>query len=211
MSDIRFDRENGKVASMGVEVVISTKERILLGVLLDSPGHLRSKDELLNLVWPERAGWNDSTNLTQLVSKLRRSLRPTGIDKFIITCGRDGYKFVQSGGAAQRQSIQRRELTAILSVALLVCVIFCFIADKTLASDSVDMRERDITVKGVTATLHIIDSPSLEPEWIEHRLESGIDPSTTDVFAAKRGKLVYIATLGDGSGKTSVIDLEEQR
>jgi DNA-binding winged helix-turn-helix (wHTH) protein len=210
MSDIKFDRETGKVVSMGVEVVISTKERILFGVLLESPGHVRSKDELIDFVWPERAGWNDSSNLTQLVSKLRRSLRPTGIDKFIITCGREGYKFVQSGDAAPRQSMQRRELAAILSVAVFLGVIFCFIGDKTLASDSVDMRERDITVKGVTVTLHIIDSPSLEPEWIEHRLESSIDPSTTDVFAAKRGKLVYIATLGDGSGKTSVIDLEEQ-
>ncbi len=209
MSDIRFDRETGKVNSRGVEVTISTKERILLGIFLESAGHILGKDELVNLVWPERAGWNDSTNLTQLVSKLRRSLRPTGIDQFIITCGRDGYKFVQPSGTTPTPPMRHGLLIALLT-AFSMGVGSYFLSHMMLPVDGADIGEKAITIKDVTATLHIIDSPSLQPEWIQHALENSIDPSTTDVFAAKRGALVYIATLGKHGEKTSVFELEEQ-
>jgi DNA-binding winged helix-turn-helix (wHTH) protein len=214
MSDIRFDRETGKVNSRGVEVTISTKERILLEIFLESPGHILGKDQLVNLVWPERAGWNDSTNLTQLVSKLRRSLRPTGIDQFIITCGRDGYKFVQPNGTATVPSARHGWLPRLLPALLAAFSMGAgayLLSHMMLVTSSTDIGERAITIKDVTATLHIIDSPSLQPEWIQHALEDSFDPSTTHVFAAKRGALVYIATLGKHGEKTSVFELEGQQ
>jgi DNA-binding winged helix-turn-helix (wHTH) protein len=63
MSDARFDAETGKVSAGGVKVTISAKEGVLLGILMESAGQIRGKDDLVNLVWPERAGWNDSSNL----------------------------------------------------------------------------------------------------------------------------------------------------
>ena len=102
MSAVEFDVESGRVESMGVHVVISEKERALMQILFENPGRILGKDELIAHIWPERAEWIDPANLTQLVSKLRRSLRPTGIDRLIITSGRSGYKYFEPEESALR-------------------------------------------------------------------------------------------------------------
>ncbi|CAB3799740.1 hypothetical protein LMG28138_04699 [Pararobbsia alpina] len=198
------------MVGMGVEVTISAKERILLDILMGSAGQIRSKDELLSLVWPERAGWNDSTNLTQLVSKLRRSLRPTGTDKSIITCGRNGYKFVQPGSTTPVKFRGHGVLLAILLVSLFSAALSYFCSELMFDRHASRMVEKKNSIKGVRVTLHIVDSLSLQPEWILSALEDSIDSSATDIFAARCGEVVYIATLGKHGGKTKVIDLESK-
>jgi DNA-binding winged helix-turn-helix (wHTH) protein len=210
MSDVWFDAETGRVASMGVEVVISAKERVLLGLLREGAGQILGKDDLVNLVWPERVGWNDSTNLTQLISKLRRSLRPTGVDKCIVTCGRKGYKFVQSDSAASNKAPRHGVLIEILLVTVSSAILSCFLSAMILGRRVFDVVEKDIAVKGVTITLHTVNSPSLQPEWIQRALEDDIDSSATDVFAAKRGEVVYLSILDKRGGRTKVIDLESE-
>lgn len=94
MAAIQFDETTGRVHSSGVEVMITEKEKLLMSVFVGAPDRVLTKDELLERVWPERAGSVEAGNLTQLVSKLRRSLRPAGLHASIVTCGRTGYKFV---------------------------------------------------------------------------------------------------------------------
>jgi DNA-binding winged helix-turn-helix (wHTH) protein len=206
MSDSRFDAETGKVSAGGVEVIISTKEAVLLGVLMENAGRIRGKDELLNLVWPDRAGWSDSTNLTQLVSKLRRSLRPTGLDKSIMTCGRQGYKFVRLSSAPAVKTSNQKMLIAILLVTVSLGSLSYFLGEMIVGRRVFDVMQKEIAVNGVTVRLHLINSPSLQSGGIQRALEVGLDPSTTDVFAEQRGETIYLSILDKHGGRNRVVE-----
>ena len=79
-------------------VPISSKTFDVLVVLLEHREHSVSKDELLNLVWPDTAV--NENNLARQISSLRRALgqRPDEHD-FVVTIPGHGYRFV----AAVRQ------------------------------------------------------------------------------------------------------------
>src|SRR5262249_45198899 len=74
----------------------------ILIVLLERPGELISKQELMARVWPDV--FVGPANLTVHISALRRALRD-GRDgnRFIINIPGRGYKFVASVAAAHRQ------------------------------------------------------------------------------------------------------------
>ena len=74
-------------------VPISSKTFDVLVVLLEHRDHNVSKDELLNLVWPDTAV--NENNLARQISSLRRALgqRPDEHD-FVVTIPGHGYRFV---------------------------------------------------------------------------------------------------------------------
>ena len=74
-------------------VPISSKTFDVLVVLLEHRDHSVSKDELLNLVWPDTAV--NENNLARQISSLRRALgqRPDEHD-FVVTIPGHGYRFV---------------------------------------------------------------------------------------------------------------------
>ena len=74
-------------------VPITSKTFDVLVVLLEQRGHVASKDELLNRVWPNTAV--NENNLARQISSLRRVLgqRPDQHD-FIVTIPGQGYRFV---------------------------------------------------------------------------------------------------------------------
>ena len=74
-------------------VPITSKTFDVLVVLLEQRGHVVSKDELLNRVWPNTAV--NENNLARQISSLRRVLgqRPDQHD-FIVTIPGQGYRFV---------------------------------------------------------------------------------------------------------------------
>ena len=87
-------------------VPISSKTFDVLVVLLEHRDHSVSKDELLNLVWPDTAV--NENNLARQISSLRRALgqRPDEHD-FVVTIPGHGYRFVatvQRAGRACRPS-----------------------------------------------------------------------------------------------------------
>jgi DNA-binding winged helix-turn-helix (wHTH) protein len=73
----------------------------ILTVLLERPGELVSKQELMARVWPNV--FVDPANLTVHMSALRRTLRD-GRDgnRFIINVPGRGYRFVASVAVARR-------------------------------------------------------------------------------------------------------------
>ena len=81
---------------------ISSKTFDVLVVLLEHRDHSVSKDELLNLVWPDTAV--NENNLARQISSLRRALgqRPDEHD-FVVTIPGHGYRFV----ATVRQLVRR--------------------------------------------------------------------------------------------------------
>ena len=74
-------------------VPITSKTFDVLVVLLEHRDHIVSKDELLNLVWPDTAV--NENNLARQISSLRRALgqRPDEHD-FVVTIPGHGYRFV---------------------------------------------------------------------------------------------------------------------
>ena len=79
--------------------------------LVQNPGRVVTKDELLKNVWPD--AFVDENNLTQSISVLRKALdQRAGENSYITTLPGRGYQFVvpvqilgQSGGAAQRRRL----------------------------------------------------------------------------------------------------------
>ena len=79
----------------GRPVPITSKTFDVLVVLLEHRGHVVSKDELLNRVWPNTSV--NENNLARQISSLRRALgqRPDQHD-YVVTITGQGYRFVAS-------------------------------------------------------------------------------------------------------------------
>lgn len=77
----------------GQPVALKAKAFETLLFLVQNPGRVVDRDELMNAVWPDTAV--EENNLTQHVSSLRRALGEKKNDhRFIITLAGHGYKFV---------------------------------------------------------------------------------------------------------------------
>jgi DNA-binding winged helix-turn-helix (wHTH) protein len=87
-------------------VPLTPKAFETLLALVENSGHVLSKDELMERVWPDAAV--EENNLAQNVSLLRKALgEASGGQKFIETVSRRGYRFVAEvresiGGASTR-------------------------------------------------------------------------------------------------------------
>src|SRR5580765_2629502 len=70
----RFDRRAGGLFQLdgGAPVAIGSRALDLLGVLVERPGDLVSKDEIMGAVWPRTVV--EDGNLTVQISTLRRVL-----------------------------------------------------------------------------------------------------------------------------------------
>jgi len=91
----RFDRSGGVLfrRDSGALVPVGTRALDILGVLIERAGDLVSKDEIMQVVWPETVV--EDGNLTVQISALRRILddgRPEG--SAIQTIPGRGYRFV---------------------------------------------------------------------------------------------------------------------
>src|SRR5262245_53650290 len=100
MGDVRYevgpfrvDPSRRRLLNGDVAVALTPKVFELLLAFLERPGALLSKDDLIQILWPDVAV--EENNLTHCVAKLRRAL---GDDirerRFIVTVPGQGYRFV---------------------------------------------------------------------------------------------------------------------
>lgn len=94
----------------GVPIPIGPKVVETLLALLEHPGELFPKSELLARIWPE--GYVDEANLAQNIYVLRKTLRRSWNAEAIETIPRRGYRFVAP--VARRDDPPRREPVASL-------------------------------------------------------------------------------------------------
>jgi DNA-binding winged helix-turn-helix (wHTH) protein/tetratricopeptide (TPR) repeat protein len=89
----RLDPARRRLHNGDVPVALTPKVFELLLAFVEHPGALLSKDELLQMLWPDTAV--EENNLTHCIAKLRRAL---GDDirarRFIVTVPGQGYRFV---------------------------------------------------------------------------------------------------------------------
>jgi DNA-binding winged helix-turn-helix (wHTH) protein/Flp pilus assembly protein TadD len=99
-----LDGERLLLLDRGEHVALGPKVVATLLALVERPGTLLTKNELLDRIWPE--GYVDEANLTQNVHVLRKTLRARWNVEAIETIPRRGYRF--------NASVSRRETATIV-------------------------------------------------------------------------------------------------
>ena len=89
-SDFRLDGEQRLLFRAGEIVALPPKAIELLLALLEEPGRLCTKDDLLSRVWPDVVV--DESNLSQNIFLLRKALGDDP-NRWIVTVPRRGYRF----------------------------------------------------------------------------------------------------------------------
>ncbi|HEY6123987.1 MAG TPA: winged helix-turn-helix domain-containing protein [Steroidobacteraceae bacterium] len=85
-----LDLRRGSLLLDGREVALRPKTFAVLRFLVENPGRLVSKEELLEAVWPNLVVTDDT--LVQSIGELRRTLGEAGA-RLIVTVPRRGYRF----------------------------------------------------------------------------------------------------------------------
>jgi DNA-binding winged helix-turn-helix (wHTH) protein/TolB-like protein/tetratricopeptide (TPR) repeat protein len=89
----RLDTQEQRLLSDGKPVPLTPKSFELLRVLVENPGRLLHKDELLKLVWPD--SYVEEGNLSHHVFALRKALGDEKLSaQYIETVPRRGYRFI---------------------------------------------------------------------------------------------------------------------
>lgn len=87
-----LDTSRHLLLKQGIPVAITPKTYDLLLLLVQNPGRLLKKDELIATLWPNSSV--EESNLTQQISTARRTLgESAGEDRFIVTVPGKGYRF----------------------------------------------------------------------------------------------------------------------
>jgi DNA-binding winged helix-turn-helix (wHTH) protein len=94
---VHFDWQHDCVLRDDIAVYLSGQEKILLRLLVDNGGRTCSRAELMVAIWGPRAPHVDEMYLTQLIYRLRRSVRPVCLGTHIVTIPRTGYRFEAEG------------------------------------------------------------------------------------------------------------------
>jgi DNA-binding winged helix-turn-helix (wHTH) protein/TolB-like protein/Flp pilus assembly protein TadD len=88
----RLDTTQYRLLRQGKVVPLAPKEFDMLLVLIERRGQVVSKDDLLKTVWPDTIV--EETNLTVIISALRKALGESAEEKYIETIPQRGYRFI---------------------------------------------------------------------------------------------------------------------
>jgi two-component system response regulator RegX3 len=94
---VQVDFVRREVTVGGVQTHLSRREFDLLSVLLSPPRRVRTRDELIDLLWPDRY-LSDSRTLDTHIHRLRAKLEPEPTDpRFIVTVRGVGFRIDPDG------------------------------------------------------------------------------------------------------------------
>jgi DNA-binding winged helix-turn-helix (wHTH) protein len=94
---VRFDWQHERVTRGDITARVSGQEKVALRLMVEHAPALCTREQLMGAIWGQRAALMDELYLTQLVYRLRKSLRPLNLGDHIETLPRAGYRFVPSG------------------------------------------------------------------------------------------------------------------
>src|SRR5580704_15631647 len=110
--DFELDTRERTLKRGGVPVAVSPKAFDLLALLAEQPGKLRTKQELLDAIWPDTAV--EEATLGRHISDLRRVL---GKDqRYIETVTRHGYRFLGETKAPEGRPVAYPTLAALFVI-----------------------------------------------------------------------------------------------
>ena len=104
LGPFRLDTHYGMLLRGSEPVALGRRAVAVLRALVERPGALVSKDELIEAAWPGQAV--EESNLSVQIAALRRELgKAPGADRWIETMKRRGYRFVGPVGAKEENSV----------------------------------------------------------------------------------------------------------
>ncbi|WP_052765572.1 winged helix-turn-helix domain-containing protein [Pandoraea apista] len=104
MSPYDLDEVTNLVQRDGISARLSEQEKRLFILLAARAGTALGKRVLMEALWGSRAQWMEDTALVQLVSRLRRSLAPLGLQRAVVTVARVGYRLDLPAPAAPTEN-----------------------------------------------------------------------------------------------------------
>ncbi len=136
------DLETGELRRSGRRVKLQDQPFRILGVLLERPGELVSRDELKRRIWPEDTLIDFDHALTTAVKKLRRVLRDSAATpRYVETLPKRGYRFIAPaeilswpatpvvrGARSEAMRLRRqRNLLAVIATGLIAALGFLIV------------------------------------------------------------------------------------
>jgi DNA-binding winged helix-turn-helix (wHTH) protein len=123
-----FDDRRRRLNAGGQPVKLSGQAIELLGLLLERPGDLITREEIEHRLWPDR-NVDFHHSLDVIVSRLRTVLGDKGSgSRYIETVAKKGYRFIEpvmtanpESGTANRH--WRRQVVTYAAVAILVAIV----------------------------------------------------------------------------------------
>lgn len=152
MSRIRFgtfdaDLQSGELWRDGVVVPLQDLPFRLLGILLERPGQVVSRDELAERLWGRDTFVDAGAGVNTAIAKLREALGDTAESpRFIETIPRRGYRFVGElerapiGDTAAPRTVRRSPARAMVVVGSLVILLVVGLALGVAATRSASDR-----------------------------------------------------------------------
>lgn len=104
-----LDRASGELRKHGIRVRLQEQPLKLLLRLIENPGEICTREELIRTIWPEGTFVDYERGLNVTVTRLRQVLGDSAdAPRYIETVGRRGYRFVAPvAGLDARQDIER--------------------------------------------------------------------------------------------------------
>lgn len=121
--DYFYDPESGSVYKNGIEIlrIVGIKNIILLRLLQAERGHYITKEELIQNTWGKSSLIVTNSSLTQQIYLLRKSLSSIGINNFIISQSKVGYRIARE--IEQQKYSKSRKFNIIWSIQIIYILI----------------------------------------------------------------------------------------
>src|SRR5690242_4913331 len=101
-----LNRETGELRKQGIRLKLPAQAFHVLGLLVEKPGELVSRDELRQKLWPADTFVDFEHSLNATINRVREVLGDSAENpKFIETLPRRGYRFIAPVNRLSRSSL----------------------------------------------------------------------------------------------------------
>ena len=103
-----LDTRSGELRKRGVKLKLSDQTYCILRALLNFPGEVVTRDQLIQAVWPDRTLVDFDSAINKSVSQIRRILGDSGESTIHRSTFRQGYRFIAPVAGGPASGTQRR-------------------------------------------------------------------------------------------------------
>src|SRR5438876_7060283 len=108
------DLRSGELRKRGVKVKLQEQPLQILGILLEKPGEVVTREELRQRIWPADTFVDFDHGLNNAIRRLREALGDSAeTPRYIETLSRRGYRFISNFGAATSGACPPRSLAVL--------------------------------------------------------------------------------------------------
>jgi DNA-binding winged helix-turn-helix (wHTH) protein len=99
------DVATGELRKHGIPVKLQEQPAKILAALLEHPGEVVSREELVRLLWPDGTFVDFDRGLNAAINRLRQALSDSAeTPRYVETVARRGYRFIAEVGSGEGES-----------------------------------------------------------------------------------------------------------